>query len=107
MGGLLEVVGVRRSFGALTALDGLSFSVASGRVVGFLGPNGAGKTTTMRAIFGLTDLQAGCVRWDGVDVGQAERRRFGYMPDRRRLRSPCPSWSASTRWPGGSSSPPP
>ncbi len=85
MGGLLEMTGLRRTFGALTALDDLSFSVSSGRVVGFLGPNGAGKTTTMRAIFGLTDLDAGSVRWNGADIGQAERRRFGYMPEERGL----------------------
>ena len=77
--------GLRRTFGALTALDDLSFDVPSGHVVGFLGPNGAGKTTTMRAIFGLTDLDAGEVRWDGRPVGQAERRRFGYMPEERGL----------------------
>ncbi len=85
MGGLLEVVGLRRSFGTLTALDDLSFSVPAGQVVGFLGPNGAGKTTTMRAIFGLTDLDTGTVHWDGSPVGQAQRRRFGYMPEERGL----------------------
>ena len=85
MGGLLEVVGLRRTFGTLTALDDLSFNVPAGQVVGFLGPNGAGKTTTMRAIFGLTDLDAGTVHWDGSPVGQAERRRFGYMPEERGL----------------------
>jgi len=53
--------------------------------VGFLGPNGAGKTTTMRAIFGLTDLEAGAVRWNGALVDQAVRRRFGYMPEERGL----------------------
>jgi ABC-2 type transport system ATP-binding protein len=67
------------------ALDGLSFKVPAGQVAGFLGPNGAGKTTTMRAIFGLTDLDSGTVRWDGRPVGQAERRRFGYMPEERGL----------------------
>jgi len=54
-------------------------------VVGFLGPNGAGKTTTMRAIFGLTDLDAGTVLWNGTSVGQDERHRFGYMPEERGL----------------------
>jgi ABC-2 type transport system ATP-binding protein len=83
--GVLELFGLTRRFGALTALDGLSFSVASGGVVGFLGPNGAGKTTTMRAIFGLIDLDAGAVRWNGAPVGAAERRRFGYMPEERGL----------------------
>ncbi|HTV11114.1 MAG TPA: ATP-binding cassette domain-containing protein [Acidimicrobiales bacterium] len=85
MGGLLELEGLRRSYGPVVALDGLSFEVPSGEVVGFLGPNGAGKTTTMRAIFGLTDLDAGAVRWNGSRVGQAERRRFGYMPEERGL----------------------
>jgi ABC-2 type transport system ATP-binding protein len=83
--GLLELEGLTRRYGTLTALDGLSFSVPAGQVVGFLGPNGAGKTTTMRAVFGLTDLDAGMVRWNGVPVGQAERRRFGYMPEERGL----------------------
>jgi len=83
--GLLELEGLTRRYGTLTALDGLSFSVPAGQVVGFLGPNGAGKTTTMRAVFGLTDLDAGMVRWNGVQVGQAERRRFGYMPEERGL----------------------
>ena len=85
MGGLLELEGLRRTFGSITALDDLSFSVPSGVVVGFLGPNGAGKTTTMRAIFGLTDLDAGVVRWNGSTIGQSERRRFGYMPEERGL----------------------
>src|SRR5580698_2590455 len=81
----LEIEGLRRTFGPLTALDDLSFEVSAGKVVGFLGPNGAGKTTTMRAIFGLTDLDAGSVRWNGADVKQAQRRRFGYMPEERGL----------------------
>ena len=85
MGGLLELDGLSRRFGTVTALDGLTFSVPSGQVVGFLGPNGAGKTTTMRAIFGLTDLDAGAVRWRGAPVGPSERRRFGYMPEERGL----------------------
>jgi ABC-2 type transport system ATP-binding protein len=85
VGGLLEIEGLRRTFGSIVALDGLTFSVPSGQVVGFLGPNGAGKTTTMRAIFGLTDLDAGVVRWDGVPVGRAQWRRFGYMPEERGL----------------------
>ncbi len=85
MSGLLELEGLRRTYGSLTALDDLSFEVPAGQVVGFLGPNGAGKTTTMRAIFGLTELDAGVVRWNGSPVGQAERRRFGYMPEERGL----------------------
>jgi ABC-2 type transport system ATP-binding protein len=85
VGGLLELEGLRRTFGSLVALDDLTFTVPSGQVVGFLGPNGAGKTTTMRAIFGLTDLDAGVVKWDGTPVGRAQWRRFGYMPEERGL----------------------
>src|SRR5580658_927947 len=82
---MLELVGLRRTYGTIAALDDLSFNVPAGKVVGFLGPNGAGKTTTMRAIFGLTELDAGSVRWNGAPVGQAQRRRFGYMPEERGL----------------------
>ncbi len=83
--GLLQLAGLRRTYGPVVALDDLSFDVPPGQVVGFLGPNGAGKTTTMRAIFGLTDLDAGTVTWSGRPVGQTERRRFGYMPEERGL----------------------
>ncbi|HTT86436.1 MAG TPA: ATP-binding cassette domain-containing protein [Acidimicrobiales bacterium] len=85
MGNVLQLEGLRRAYGPVVALDDLSFDVLSGQVVGFLGPNGAGKTTTMRAIFGLTDLDAGTVRWNGAPVDQTQRRRFGYMPEERGL----------------------
>ena len=81
----LELSGLTRRYGSVTALDQLSFSVASGHVTGFLGPNGAGKTTTMRAVFGLTALDAGTVRWNGRPVTLADRRRFGYLPEERGL----------------------
>ena len=82
---VLVLQGLRRSYGDVVALNDLSFEVAAGQVVGFLGPNGAGKTTTMRAIFGLTDLDAGSVLWNGRPVGHTDRRRFGYMPEERGL----------------------
>jgi ABC-2 type transport system ATP-binding protein len=85
MSGHLSLKGLRRSYGKVLALDDLSFEVAPGQVMGFLGPNGAGKTTTMRAIFGLTDLDAGSVLWNDRPVGHADRRRFGYMPEERGL----------------------
>ncbi len=85
MSGVLSLEGLARRFGSVVALDDLSFSVPDGQVMGFLGPNGAGKTTTMRAVFGLVDLDAGSVRWDGVPVDPRQRRRFGYMPEERGL----------------------
>jgi ABC-2 type transport system ATP-binding protein len=50
---MIEVDQLVKRFGAVTAVDGLSFTVRPGHVTGFLGPNGAGKTTTMRVILGL------------------------------------------------------
>ncbi|MHB1209384.1 MAG: ABC transporter ATP-binding protein [Acidimicrobiales bacterium] len=82
---VLQVDNLSRRFGTVTALDHLSFEVPAGQVVGFLGPNGAGKTTTMRAIFDLTDLDTGTITWNGSPVTQAQRRRFGYMPEERGL----------------------
>jgi ABC-2 type transport system ATP-binding protein len=81
----LELDALTRRYGRVTALDHLSFTVSSGQVTGFLGPNGAGKTTAMRAIFGLTALDAGRVRWNGAPVTLADRRRFGYLPEERGL----------------------
>ena len=81
----LELDGLRRSYGTVTALDGLTFGVPAGQVFGFLGPNGAGKTTTMRAIFGVASLDAGEIRWRGKPVDEQARRSFGYMPEERGL----------------------
>jgi ABC-2 type transport system ATP-binding protein len=82
---VLELIDLHRRYGPVIALDGLSFNVQPGRVVGFLGPNGAGKTTAMRAIFGVVALGSGEVRWHGRAAQAADRRRFGYMPEERGL----------------------
>ena len=82
---MLEIADIRKRFGEVLALDGCSFSVERGRMLGFLGPNGAGKTTTMRAIFGLVEPDSGEVRWDGRPVQFQDRLRFGYMPEERGL----------------------
>jgi ABC-2 type transport system ATP-binding protein len=82
---MLEFDGASKRFGAVTALDGCTFSVRPGRLTGFLGPNGAGKTTAMRTVFGLVELDAGVVRWRGAPIAAAERARFGYMPEERGL----------------------
>jgi ABC-2 type transport system ATP-binding protein len=82
---VLELIDVRRRFGDVLALDGLTFTVPAGQVFGFLGPNGAGKTTAMRAVFGVTALDGGEVRWRGRAIGPAQRQRFGYMPEERGL----------------------
>jgi ABC-2 type transport system ATP-binding protein len=82
---MLDFDGASKRFGELAALDACTFSAQPGRLTGFLGPNGAGKTTAMRAVFGLVELDAGAVRWQGAPVGFDERMRFGYMPEERGL----------------------
>lgn len=82
---MLEVDQVVKRFDSVTALDRCAFEARPGRLTGFLGPNGAGKTTAMRAVFGLVRLDAGCVRWRGSPIVEADRARFGYMPEERGL----------------------
>jgi ABC-2 type transport system ATP-binding protein len=82
---MLNVVDIRKRFGQVEALAGCSFTAERGRILGFLGPNGAGKTTTMRAVFGLVELDAGELLWDGRPIALSERMRFGYMPEERGL----------------------
>jgi ABC-2 type transport system ATP-binding protein len=82
---MLSLVDIRKRFGPVEALAGCAFTVERGGMLGFLGPNGAGKTTAMRAVFGLVELDAGEVLWEGRPIGLAERLRFGYMPEERGL----------------------
>jgi ABC-2 type transport system ATP-binding protein len=82
---MLEIRELTKRYGAVTALDGASFTAQPGRLLGFLGPNGAGKTTTMRCVFGLATPDAGEVRWDGRPIDADTRLRFGYMPEQRGL----------------------
>jgi ABC-2 type transport system ATP-binding protein len=68
--------------GTVRALDGLSLTVAPGRIVGFLGPNGAGKTTTMHVLLGFTPPTSGTAHVFGQSVlDTAARRRIGYLPE--------------------------
>ena len=81
----MELTDLRKRFGDVTALDGLSMRVEPGRVHGFVGRNGAGKTTTMRIALGLLEPDGGSVRWRGAPPTADDRRRFGYMPEERGL----------------------
>ncbi|MQA00321.1 MAG: ATP-binding cassette domain-containing protein [Dehalococcoidia bacterium] len=82
---MLELMSLRKRFGGVVALDGLSLTAARGRMLGFLGPNGSGKTTSMRSIFGLVALDDGEVRWDGAPLDAATLGGTGYMPEARGL----------------------
>ncbi|HQZ12205.1 MAG TPA: ABC transporter ATP-binding protein [Devosia sp.] len=81
---LIDVRSLRKRFGAVLAVDDLSFSVNRGEVLGFLGPNGAGKSTTMRIIAGFIAPTAGTALVCGEDIQSnpvAAKRRIGYVPE--------------------------
>ena len=85
---MIEVERLTKSFGAVRAVDDLSFQAPNGLVTGLLGPNGAGKTTTFRVIYGLLRPESGAARIDGLDVVTnrlAAQRRLGALPDVRGL----------------------
>jgi ABC-2 type transport system ATP-binding protein len=84
----ISVQGLRRSYGAFTAVHDLSFEVQSGEIVGLIGPNGAGKTTTLRTLAGILKPTAGRVSIDGYDMVQKPieaKRRLAFMPDEPHL----------------------
>ncbi len=81
----LEVFGLRRRFGEVVALDGVTFAARPGEIVGLVGRNGAGKTTAMRSIMGIIHPDAGEVRWRGRPLHDGARLQFGYMPEERGL----------------------
>jgi ABC-2 type transport system ATP-binding protein len=83
-GRMIEVQGLTKRFGAHTAVEDISFSVAQGEIVGFLGPNGAGKTTTMRVLTGYFPATRGRVTVAGFDVNRQPlevKRNVGYLPE--------------------------
>ena len=79
------VTDLHQRFGELVALDGVGLSVGAGEIVGLVGRNGAGKTTTMRSVMGILAPARGTVTWNEQPVGDADRLRFGYMPEERGL----------------------
>ncbi|HEX5589945.1 MAG TPA: ATP-binding cassette domain-containing protein [Candidatus Limnocylindrales bacterium] len=76
---------MRKRFGEVQALDGVSLAIRPGEVFGFLGANGAGKTTTMRIVLGFLRPDAGTVTWNDRDARTWPRRTWGYMPEERGL----------------------
>jgi ABC-2 type transport system ATP-binding protein len=82
---VLQLDGLTKRYGDITALEDATLTARPGRILGFLGPNGAGKTTAMRSVFGLVALDSGRVTWNDAPIGADQRRRFGYMPEQRGL----------------------
>jgi len=81
---LIEVQDLAKHYGPIRAVDGISFEVRRGDVLGFLGPNGAGKTTAMKMITGFVEPDRGSVRVAGHDLANASleaRRKIGYLPE--------------------------
>jgi len=85
---MIEAIDLHKAFGAIRAVDGVSFRAEDGRITGLLGPNGAGKTTTLRMLYTLMRPDRGRVVVDGIDAWPdtvAVRRRLGVLPDARGL----------------------
>ncbi|MBP7125169.1 ATP-binding cassette domain-containing protein [Myxococcota bacterium] len=81
---MIEIRNLVKDYGPIRALNGVSFTVEKGEVVGFLGPNGAGKTTCMKILTGFIAASSGTVTVAGMDVvnrGLEVRRRIGYLPE--------------------------
>jgi len=81
---MIEVENLHKHFGSKVAVDGVSFTVKKGEVLGFLGPNGAGKSTTMRMVTGYLPATKGSVRIGGADIEENEieaKSKIGYLPE--------------------------
>ena len=81
---MIRAVNLKKHFGAVAAVDGVSFTAPDGKVTGLLGPNGAGKTTCLRMIYGLMKPDNGSVEVDGRDMALnplATQERLGVLPD--------------------------
>lgn len=85
---MLEVEGLTKLYDQLVAVDGLSFTVAPGEVLGLVGPNGAGKTTTLRSLVGIVRPTRGTIRVGGFDLEKKPveaKRQLAFMPDEPHL----------------------
>lgn len=81
---MIEVKALVKAYGTKRAVDGVSFSVKRGEILGFLGPNGAGKSTTMKMITGFVRPDSGTALVDGSDVTRdpvTVKRKLGYLPE--------------------------
>src|SRR5258708_7562487 len=94
---ILGVSGLVKRFGGFHALDGLSFHVAAGEILGLVGPNGSGKTTAINAISGLYAPDGGSVTFDGGSIGGMASHRLVHLGINRTFQIPKPFMSLTVR----------
>ena len=85
---IVDVINLRKRYGLVQALKGISFSIGKGEIVGFLGPNGAGKSTTLRILSGLIPADSGEAKVCGVDLAEEEgevRKHIGFLAENNPL----------------------
>lgn len=85
---IIDVINLKKRYGQIQALKGISFSIGKGEIVGFLGPNGAGKSTTLRILSGLIAADSGEAKVCGVDLAEEEgqvRNHIGYLAENNPL----------------------
>ncbi len=81
---MVEIKELRKSYGDKRAVDGITFSVAEGEILGFLGPNGAGKSTTLNMLTGYLSADSGAVKIDGTDILEDPinaKKKIGFLPE--------------------------
>jgi ABC-2 type transport system ATP-binding protein len=81
----VEVIEIVKTYGARRVVDGISFGVEQGQILGLIGPNGAGKTTAIRMIMDITKPDTGEVRILGKPFGEESKNLVGYLPEERGL----------------------
>ncbi|MGA1100896.1 MAG: ABC transporter ATP-binding protein, partial [Opitutales bacterium] len=85
---IVDVINLRKRYGLVQALKGISFSIGKGEIVGFLGPNGAGKSTTLRILSGIIPADSGEAKVCGVDLAEEEgevRKHIGFLAENNPL----------------------
>ena len=82
---MVEVKAVKKHFGPVSAVDGVSFTAREGEIFGLLGPNGAGKTTIIRMIMNILAPDEGAISFNGSRIMEADKDRIGYLPEERGL----------------------
>ncbi len=81
---ILEIIDLKKNYGPKSVLNGVSFQVKSGEIIGYIGPNGAGKSTTVKIMLGIEDDYSGEVKIFGQDISDGSmeyKRKIGYVPE--------------------------